>query len=195
MDRFPDITIQDPAELNEKLAEDLETINADEPPIAEDLSATPFVQEPHNPEEPQVEKAKPIKPKKPISEKQRQHLENMREKARIKKAQTRAKKATKTEPEHEPPENIKMKAEVNDFDSWMAHMEKFNNMMSAVERRKAEEAERKRKEEEAIEAKYRAKFEAEQKAKKAEHARMAKLTPPKDIISRQDDCGEYSNYF
>jgi hypothetical protein len=194
MERFPDITIQDPAELNQQLAEDLEAINDDEAPVAEDLNSTPFVQEPHNPEEPQLEKAKPIKPKKPISDKQRQHLENMREKARIKKAQTKAKKANKDE-EHEAPENIKMKAEVSDFDSWMSHMEKFNNMMSAVERRKAEESERKRKEEEAIEAKYRAKFEAEQKAKHIEQARVAKLTPPREIISRHDDYGEYSNYF
>lgn len=194
MERFPDITIQDPAELNQQLAEDLEAINDDEAPVAEDLSATPFVQEPHNPEEPKVEKAKPIKPKKPISEKQRQHLENMREKARIKKAQTRAKKANKDE-EHEAPENIKMKANASDFDSWMSHMEKFNNMMAVVERKKREDEERKRKEEEAIEAKYRAKFEAEQKAKNAEQARVAKLKPPREIISRQDDFGEYSNYF
>ena len=119
MDRFPDITIKDPEELQEALNDDLEILKG------EDLTESPFVTQPNIPqEEPEQLRAEPIKPKKQISEKQRIHLESMREKAKIKKLEKTTKKEDKIIEQAELSPEVIEEMNAKEFDKWMKNMEK-----------------------------------------------------------------------
>ena len=199
MERFPDISIKDPEELNQAIQNDLEAIS--DAPVLEDLSSTPFVTEPKQHDETPIQKAEPIKPKKQISDKQRQHLESMREKARLKKlgktistpqappisdGKQIQKAHAKIDVTQEEVEEMNEK----DFDRWMKNMDKFNQMMAKIEERKRKELEETQAKEKIIEDRMRLKLEAEYKSKE-------KLIEPKIVLSQTDerDFGKYSHYF
>lgn len=191
MDRFPDITIKDPEELQEALNDDLEILKG------EDLDTNPFVVEPHDPAAVASEaaavvapRAEPIKPKKPISEKQRLHLENMREKAKIKKLEKTTKKEDKIIEQAELSPEVIEEMNAKEFDKWMQNMEKFNSIMMKQEEKKRIENEKEKKKEQEIEKKIRAKIAAET-------VKQEKLMPPRQVLQQQETntFGEFSNYF
>ena len=186
MDRFPDITIKDPEELQEALNDDLEILKG------EDLDANPFVVEPHDPSASEVvaPRAEPIKPKKPISEKQRLHLESMREKAKLKKIGKTTKKEDKIIEQAELSPEVVEEMSVKEFNKWMVNMEKFNNIMMKQEEKKRIENEKEKKKEQEIEKKIRAKIAAETE-------KQEKLMPPRQVLQQQETntFGEFSNYF
>ncbi len=110
--------------------------------------------------------------KKQLSEKQKKHLENMRMKKAKKKMESVKEKITSTSNEYnfpqykEPTEEELADMEKSEFDLWLKNMSKFEKIMAKMETEKQKKAEAERKKEEALEMKYRKKFEAEQLAKK-----------------------------
>jgi len=185
MDRFPDITIKDPEELQEALNDDLEILKG------EDLTESPFVTQPNIPqEEPEQLRAEPIKPKKQISEKQRIHLESMREKAKIKKLEKTTKKEDKIIEQAELSPEVIEEMNAKEFDKWMKNMEKFNSIMMKQEEKKRIENEKEKKKEQELEKKIRAKIAAETE-------KQEKLMPPRQVLQQQETntFGEFSNYF
>ena len=184
MDRFPDITITDPIEMEEALNDDLEILKG------EDLTESPFVTQPNIPQEPEQLRAEPIKPKKQISEKQRLHLESMREKAKLKKIGKTTKKEDKIIEQAELTPEVVEEMSVKEFNKWMVNMEKFNNIMMKQEEKKRIDEEKERKKEHELEQKIRAKIAAETE-------KQNKLIPQPQVLQQQElnPFGEYSNYF
>lgn len=212
MDTLPDISM--PPEVKE----DLEIIET------EDLKSDPFVRAP--PIKPQPVASEP-KPKRQISEKQKAHLANARKLARERKAQKKKEeaeakkqdikeyatqvpmdsKSVKTDPGL-PATQAPPQSGTDGFEQFLGYMDKYADMMTAInkeEKRKREEQERKEKE---LEAKYFKKFQEQQSKKKGtldnnqndvmEHQQPVQRIPKKnlDILNPpQPDFGEYSSYF
>jgi hypothetical protein len=181
------------AKSQDEILEDLKVIEASEikkqeeaaAPPPEDLTQDPFV--------------KPIKPtrsKKPISEKQKEHLARARAKAtemkqaKLNKTQTKIVEKV-VEPPKEPEE-----MDEKEFEKWLKNYDKFTDMMNKI---KAAEDEKRRKQEakeKAIEDRLRAKIEAEYAEKLSSNnlnaqnvkveTRPVAPPPPKD---------PYSSYF
>ena len=144
-------------------------------------------------EDKQVEK---IKPKKQLSEKQKKHLENMRLKRAKKKIDKVKEDIMKTDTKQEfiePTEEELAEMEKSEFDNWLKNMDKFERLMKKMEIEKQKKLEEERKREEALEAKYRKKFEMEQLEKIAEK-QQKKVDQPKINILQQSD-NPYSHLF
>ncbi len=215
-------------EVNEgDLNDDLAIINADLPPAPENLTETPFIQTPKRqpafkPPPPQVEAEAPveeveapveeapvkkIKAKKPLSEKQKAHLEKMRLRKANKKQTQIEKKLEKTDivskVENKVEAPIKTDEEILDmdkkeFDKWIKHMDRFEKMVEALERQKQKEQEKVRKQEELIEARIRKKIELENKErsnKKHSIPDYSNITNTPVLEHKENDYGIYSNMF
>ena len=75
----------------------------------------------------------------------------------------------------EPTEEELADMEKSEFDLWLKNMSKFEKIMAKMETEKQKKAEAERKKEEALELKYRKKFEAEQLAKKQAEKKIRPL--------------------
>jgi hypothetical protein len=182
------------AKTQDEILDDLKVIEASElkkqdaaaPPPAEDLSQDPFI--------------KPIKPtrsKRPISEKQKEHLARAREKAAAMKQaklnKTQTKLVEKVADPVAPPEEMDEK----EFEKWLKNYDKFNDMMTKIKRAEEDKRLKQEAKEKAIEDRIRAKIEAEyleksQSTSKGNHvaietAEVAYTPPPKDAYSHYFD--------
>ncbi len=221
-------------EVNEgALNDDLEIINGDLPPQVENLSETPFIQTPKRkpafkPPPPNTEeivadeeeehidiaeqKIKKIKPKKPLSEKQKAHLEKMR----LKKANKKKEQIEKTMEKSDIVSKVekKMEKSINEvtelseeeildmdkkeFNKWIKYMDRFEKMVEAMEKQKEREAEKVRKQEELIEAKIRKKIEMENKKRSNEKHSVPDYSDINNnpvLENKENDYGEFSNMF
>lgn len=182
------------AKTQDEILDDLQIINASElkkqeqavPEVQEDLSQDPFV--------------KPIKPtrsKKPITDKQREHLARAREKATAMKQAKLNKTQTKivekvTEPV-KPPEDMDEK----EFEKWLKNYDKFNDMMTKIKRAEEEKRLKQEAKEKAIEDRLRAKIEAEYAEKlsnKNVKVNNVKDTPGDEVYT-PPPTDPYSSYF
>jgi hypothetical protein len=227
------LDFETPEQEEAQLENDLAIINEDEPsePVVEDLKGSPFVKEPKRvkkeafkppppkpcedtphpeleiiePEPEPAKKVKQIKPKRPLSEKQKAHLENMRlkraekQKAKIEKQMAKTDIVSKVEKKMEKPveyteEEIK-EMEKEEFNNWIKHMDKFNKMMEAVEREKKRKMMEQQKKEAEIEARIRKKIEMEQKQRSGVRLPAHNPQPPKILNQPQNEYGEFSHMF
>ena len=212
-------------EINEgELNDDLEIINGDLPAIGEDLTETPFIKAPQRKktfkppppkteeivedEEPHIQEVKKIKPKKPLSEKQKAHLEKMRLKKANKKKDQIEKKleksdiVTKVEKKMEIPKDFSeeeiLDMDKKEFDKWIKYMDRFEKMVEAMEKQKERENEKIRKEEAIIEARIRKKIEMENRKRSNEKHAVPDYTEINNtpvLENKENDYGEFSNMF
>ena len=197
---------EEPEGVDKQLDEDLKIINGDLPAPLEvvNLSVSPFVTEPkrkpafkpppldvvkeadQNADQDLndniIKKTKSIKSKKPLSEKQKAHLEKMRLKRAEKKKEQIEKKMEKTDivtkidstdkkiPALEISEEELLDMDKKEFEKWIKNMDKFEKMMNAMERQKEREMEkllkleeRERQKELDLENKIREKIKKEQR--------------------------------
>ena len=222
-------------EVNEgALHDDLEIINGDLPPVSEDLTETPFIQTPKRkpafkPPPPNTEerviaeqqevedeeeehiyiaeqKVKKIKAKKPLSEKQKAHLEKMR----LKKANKKKEQIEKTMEKRDIVSKVKMEApkelteeeildmDKKEFNKWIKYMDRFEKMVDAMEKQKQREVEKIRKEEEILEARIRKKIEMENKQrsnKKHDIPDYSNINNNPALENKENEYGEYSSFF
>lgn len=181
------------AKSQEEIIEDLKVIESSElrkqeqatEPVEEDLTQSPFI--------------KPIKPsgrpKKQISEKQKEHLSRAREKAnQMKQAnvqklnKTQSKIVEKVTEEKIEPEEMNEK----EFEKWLKNYDKFTDLMSKIKEEEDEKQAKIRAKEQAIEDRLRKKIEAEYIEKLSndkykdvsnEQERVDNPPPPKDPYS------------
>ena len=110
---------------------------------------------------------KKTKPKRPLSEKQKAHLEKMRLKKANKKLDKIKENIVSTDSINtkfvEPSEEEILDMEKSEFDSWLKNMDKFEKIMVKIEQQKLKEQAIKEKRERDEEAKYFKKFEEKQK--------------------------------
>ena len=148
-----------------------------------------------------------MKPKKPLSEKQKAHLE----KCRIKKLEKAKGKVEKTlqknnivnkialpQQEEKTDEEL-MNMDNAEFERWMKNMDRFDKMLKAIkkdEERKQQEA---LKQEQEIENRIRKKIEMENKEKQGirttTEAKVPILQQPVQPIEEQPQYGQYSSFF
>lgn len=195
--------------VSEDIKPDLDIVNSEleivEPSLDEPKKINPFLVEPtrkaYKPLPPSEQKelnqkiiredkkVEKIKPKKELSEKQRKHLENMRLKRAKKKIDKVKEDIMKTDNKQEfiePTQEEIADMEKSEFDSWLKNMDKFERLMKKMQIQKQKKLEEERKKEEALEAKYRKKFEMEQLEKIAEK-QQKKVEQPKINILQQSD--------
>ncbi len=181
------------AKTQEEILDDLKIIEASEikkqeaaaPEPQEDLSQDPFV--------------KPIKPsrsKKPITEKQREHLARAREKATAMKQaklnKTQTKIVEKVAEPIAPPEDMDEK----EFEKWLKNYDKFNEMMMKIKQAEEEKRLKQAAKEKAIEDRLRAKIEAEYSEKFSQSNTKAKhVNPPSERVAPSLPADPYSSYF
>ena len=217
-------------EVNEgALNDDLEIINGDLPPVSEDLTETPFIQTPKRkpafkPPPPNTEeivadeeeehidiaeqKIKKIKPKKPLSEKQKAHLEKMRlkkankKKEQIEKTMEKRDIVSKVEKKMEAPKELTeeeiLDMDKKEFNKWIKYMDRFEKMVDAMEKQKQREVEKIRKEEEILEARIRKKIEMENKQrsnKKHDIPDYSNINNNPVLENKENEYGEYSSFF
>jgi hypothetical protein len=139
------------------------------------------------------------KVKKPISEKQRAHLERMRQKRAEKRSATQPARPTTNMPQdNSRPTTTGGMDEDQEFSKWLKNYEKFDKVLSAreeKERKKREEEERKEAE---IEARIRKKIEDENKQRMGQQPRApVQQTQPIPILQQQQQnrFGEFSSMF
>jgi hypothetical protein len=180
------------AKSQEEILDDLKIIEASEikkqeaatAPPPEDLTQDPFV--------------KPIKPqrsKKPISEKQKEHLARARAKASEMKAaklnKTQSKIVEKVEKAPEPED-----MDEKEFEKWLKNYDKFNDMMTKI---KAAEEEKRRKQEakeKAIEDRLRAKIEKEYLEKLSHsNSKVNHVSQQQRQVAPPPPPDPYSQYF
>ncbi len=224
---------EEPEGISKQLDEDLSIINGDLPPAPEVINpnTTPFITEPKRKPafkpaqpvveqpEPEVELAKPtktIKSKKPLSEKQKAHLEKMRlkriekKKSQIEKKMEKSDIVTKVEAKSDIPviqvsEEELIDMDKKEFEKWIKNMDKFERMMNAIEKEKERENEKllkiqqKEKEKElALERKIREKIkrETEEQQNVKYNKPTYNISPAQPILQQPtNDYGEYSNMF
>ena len=216
-------------EVNEgALNDDLEIINGDLPPIGEDLTETPFIQTPKRkpafkPPPPKTQEIveevedeveehiptiKKIKPKKPLSEKQKAHLEKMRlkkankKKDQIEKTMEKSDIVSKVEKKMEKPKEVTeeeiLDMDKKEFDKWIKYMDRFEKMVEAMEKQKERENEKIRKEEAILEARIRKKIEMENRKRSNEKHAVPDYTEINNtpvLENKENDYGEFSNMF
>ena len=214
-------------EVNEgALNDDLEIINGDLPPVSEDLTETPFIQTPkrqpafkppppnteeiveevEDEEEEHIQEVKKIKAKKPLSEKQKAHLEKMR----LKKANKKKEQIEKTMEKSDIVSKVKMEVpkelseeeildmDKKEFNKWIKYMDRFEKMVDAMEKQKQREVEKIRKEEEILEARIRKKIEMENKQrsnKKHDIPDYSNINNNPALENKENEYGEYSSFF
>lgn len=181
------------AKSQEEILDDLKIIEASEirkqeqaqPPPPEDLTSDPFV--------------KPIKPtrsKKPISEKQKEHLARARQKASAMKQEKLNKTQTKivekvAEPVTEPED-----MDEKEFEKWLKNYDKFNDMMTKIKQAEEEKRRRNEAKEKAIEDRLRAKIEAEYLEKISKtNTKVQNVNPPSQRQVAPPPTDPYSSYF
>ena len=172
-------------------------------PPQKDLSVAPPVEPEPEPEPEPVEYEEPETPepqyvsepvkktKKPISEKQRLHLEKMRQK----RAENRAKQNPPSAPRPARPVAPPMD-EDQEFARWLKNYEKMDAVLTAreeKERKKREEEERKEAE---IEARIRKKIEEENKQRLGQSTTPKPQTTNVPVLQQQENrFGQYSSMF
>ena len=229
----------EPEGISKQLDEDLKIINGDLPPPPEVInpSVSPFVTEPKRkpafkppPVNEDIEevsdykssdelippKTKPIKSKKPLSEKQKAHLEKMRLK-RVEKKKTQIEKKmeksdivtkidkTNNIPVIEISEEELLDMDKKEFEKWIKNMDKFEKMMNAMEKEKQREMEKllkleqKEKQKELdLENKIRQKIKREQKQEqdvKYNKPTYQNISTQPILQQPTNEYGEYSNMF
>lgn len=180
------------AKTQDEILDDLQIINASElkkqeqavPEVQEDLSQDPFV--------------KPIKPtrsKKPITDKQREHLARAREKATAMKQaklnKTQTKIVEKVTAPVKPPEDMDEK----EFEKWLKNYDKFNDMMTKIKAAEEEKRLKQEAKEKAIEDRLRAKIEAEYAEKLSNKNVKDVKNAPSDELYTPPPTDPYSSYF
>ena len=224
----------EPEGISKQLDEDLSIINGDLPPVPEVINpnTTPFITEPKRkpafkpaqpvaddiPQEKEEEqpKTKSIKSKKPLSEKQKAHLEKMRlkriekKKAQIEKKMEKSDIVTKVEAKSNIPviqisEEELIDMDKKEFEKWIKNMDKFERMMNAMEKEKEREMEKKLKlqqkekdKELELERRIREKIkkEDEEKQNVKYNKPTYNISPAQPILQQPtNDYGEYSNMF
>ncbi len=189
----------------------------------EDLKSSPFIQEPkratykppppnsiqnvEDKEEQQLETkpVKKIKGKKPLTEKQRLHLENMRlkraekQKAKLEAQMEKTDIVSKAEQKMEKPKELTdeeiLNMENKEFDKWVKYMDKFNKMMIRIEEEKRKKAEIERKKELVIEERIRKKLEQEYKQRNNISSVKEKVDNVPILQQPSNEFGEYSSMF
>lgn len=145
---------------------------------------------------------KKMKPKRPLSEKQKAHLEKMRLKKANKKLDKIKGNIVSNDKINnevnfvEPTQEELLEMEKAEFDSWLKNMDKFEKIMVRMEKEKLKkqaEAERKEKEQE---AKYFKKFQEQQKQTKApiSQKRTEQPLPTLDPL-KQKENDYYDSFF
>jgi len=180
------------AKTQDEILDDLQIINASElkkqeqavPEVQEDLSQDPFV--------------KPIKPtrsKKPITDKQREHLARAREKATAMKQaklnKTQTKIVEKVTAPVKPPEDMDEK----EFEKWLKNYDKFNDMMTKIKRAEEDKRLKQEAKEKVIEDRLRAKIEAEYAEKLSNKNVKDVKNAPSDELYTPPPVDPYSSYF
>jgi hypothetical protein len=241
---------EEPEGISKQLDEDLKIINEDEPPAPEVINPneSPFITEPKRKpafkpppiasqkeveenvevdiseaivEKPnKAKQPKAIKSKKPLSEKQKAHLEKMRlkrvekKKAQLEKRMEKSDIVAKAEKKMDKPinevtemtEEEIMEMDKKEFDKWLKYMDKFERMMNAIQKEEERKLEKLKKQEEArikkemeLEKKIREKIEREMKEKenkkynKPDYSNIVNTQPI--LEQTTNDYGEFSNMF
>ncbi len=182
------------AKSQEEILDDLKVIESSElkkqeqatEPIQEDLRQDPF-----------IKPIRPVKQKKAISDKQREHLSRARAKANemkdinikgTKLNKTQSKIVEKIKEQPVPPEDMDEK----EFEKWLKNYDKFSDMMNKIKKAEEEKQAKIRAKEQAIEDRLRKKIEAEyiekfsnhnSKDVREERARVEVPPTPKDPYS------------
>lgn len=182
------------------------------PPNKEDIQKEIEIakeQQAEQTEKPQAKQSvKALKPKKPLTEKQKAHLENMRlkraekQKAKLEKQMEKTDIVTKVEKKMEKPveytdEEIK-DMEKAEFDLWIKHMDKFNKMMEAVQKEKMRKLQEQQRKEAELEAKIRKKIELENKQRNGQSIQK-RVVPtqelPPILQQQENEYGDYAHMF
>ena len=208
MEKFPNVDIASDEENHElDIQEDLAVI------ATEDLKSDPFIRAaPIKPPPPEpTPDVKPVKKKRPVSDKQKTHLANMRKLAKEKR------ESKKLEPKVEPPKAVEpavepipppkavevVDSQIDGFEQFLGYMDKFQDIKISQQKEiAARKAEEDRKEKE-MEAKYFKKFQDQHPGtfKPVKPVKTStKKIPSKnlDILNQKappNDFGMYSDYF
>jgi len=217
------LAFDDPQNESLELKQDLDTINGDvreEQVVADDLKGSPFVVEPKRqpaliPPPPVAEEeqnevveeqtVKPIKPKKPLSEKQKAHLARMRQRKADNKKKKIEKQLEKTDivkevekkmpvPAMPTPDEIE-EMDKQEFEVWLKYMDRFDRITKAIEKDKQRKLDAEQKKEKEIEDRIRKKMEAEYQQRSGHKAPQQQQPVPELINQTQNPFGEYSNMF
>jgi len=214
------LAFDDPQNESLELKQDLDTINGDvreEQVVADDLKGSPFVVEPKRQpalippppvaeeEEVQEQTVKPIKPKKPLSEKQKAHLARMRQRKADNKKKKIEKQLEKTDivkevekkmpvPAMPTPDEIE-EMDKQEFEVWLKYMDRFDRITKAIEKDKQRKLDAEQKKEKEIEDRIRKKMEAEYRQRSGHKAPTQQQPVPELINQAQNPFGEYSNMF
>lgn len=147
------------------------------------------------------ENVKKIKPKRPLTEKQKSHLERIRKK-KVEKAQAKIQKTIEKNdivktPEQPTPisEEEIMDMEKDEFENWLKYMDKFDKMcksIAAENQRKADEINKKEKE---IEDRIRKKIELENRQRQNINKPIYEENILEQQAPPQTDYGQYSGMF
>ena len=165
------------------------------PPVEPEPEPEPVhYEEPDSPE-PQYVTEPVKKTKKPISEKQRLHLEKMRQK----RAENRAKSGKPTAykntsaSQFQPPQPVDEDAE---FSNWLKNYEKFDKVLSAREEKERKQREEEERKEAEIEARIRKKIEEENKQRMGQSTTPKPQTTNVPVLQQQENrFGQYSSMF
>ena len=188
-------TFKPPPPNKEDIKKEMESINEE---MDFDTEKKRIVQKP----------VKALKPKKPLTEKQKKHLENMRlkraekQKAKLEKQMEKTDIVTKVEKKMEKPveyteEEIK-EMEKEEFNNWLKQMDKFNKMMEAVEKEKMRKLQEQQKKEAEIEARIRKKIELENKQRNGQAIKNKKVQSqnlPPILQQQENEYGDYAYMF
>lgn len=180
------------AKSQEEILDDLKIIEATElkkqeqatAPPPEDLSADPFV--------------KPIKPtrsKKPISEKQKEHLARARQKANAMKQEKLNKTQTKLVEKVAEPISAPEDMDEKEFEKWLKNYDKFNDMMTKIKRAEEDKRLKQEAKEKAIEDRLRLKIEAEYLEKLSKSNLKHVKEPERQVAPNPPSHDPYSSYF
>ena len=213
------LAFDDPQNETLELKQDLDTINGDvreEQVVADDLKGSPFAVEPKRQpalippppeavEEEIMETVKPIKPKKPLSEKQKAHLARMRQRKADNKKKKIEKQLEKTDIVKEVEKKMPVPAmptpdeidemDKNEFEVWLKYMDRFDRISKAIEKDKQRKMDAEQKKEKDIEDRIRKKMEAEYQQRSGHKAPQQQQPVPELINQPQNPFGEYSNMF
>ena len=165
------------------------------PPVEPEPEPEPVeYEEPESPE-PQYVTEPVKKTKKPISEKQRLHLEKMRQKRadnRAKSGKPTAYKNTSAS-QFQPPQPADEDAE---FSRWLKNYEKMDKVLSAREEKERKQREEEERKEAEIEARIRKKIEEESKQRMGQSTTPKPQTTSVPVLQQQETrFGQYSNFF
>ena len=202
MEKFPNVEIASDEENHDlDIQEDLAVI------AAEDLKSDPFIRAtPIKPPPPEpTPDVKPAKKKRPVSDKQKTHLANMRklakEKRESKKLEPKVEPPKVVEPAVEPiPKQEVVDSQIDGFEQFLGYMDKFQDIKISQQKEiAARKAEEDRKEKE-MEAKYFKKFRDQHPGTFKPVKPSIKKIPSKnlDILNQKappNDFGMYSDYF